>query len=61
MADALMKYETIVSDQIDTSLEGKAPGPPADWWGDEKGPTPDEPTGKASTGEDPDLDPAKLH
>ncbi len=61
MADALMKYETIDSGQIDTIMEGKEPGPPADWSDDEKGPTPDEPTGKASTGEDPDLDPAKLH
>ncbi|MCP4878024.1 MAG: ATP-dependent zinc metalloprotease FtsH [Gammaproteobacteria bacterium] len=61
MADALMKYETIDSGQIDTIMDGKDPGPPDDWSDDEKGSTPDEPTGKASTGEDPDLDPAKLH
>jgi cell division protease FtsH len=61
MADALMKYETIDAGQIDSIMEGKEPGPPADWSDDETPPTPDEPTGKASTGEDPDLDPAKLH
>ncbi|MCP4980525.1 MAG: ATP-dependent zinc metalloprotease FtsH [Gammaproteobacteria bacterium] len=61
MADALMKFETIDSGQIDTIMDGKEPGPPDDWSHDEKGSTPDEPTGKASTGEDPDLDPAKLH
>ena len=61
MADALMKYETIDSGQIDAIMEGREPGPPADWSDDETGPTPDEPTGTASTGEDPDLDPAKLH
>ncbi|NIN33688.1 MAG: ATP-dependent zinc metalloprotease FtsH [Gammaproteobacteria bacterium] len=31
MADALMKYETIDRDQIDTIMQGKEPGPPADW------------------------------
>ena len=31
MADALMKYETIDSDQIDDIMEGKAPRPPTDW------------------------------
>ncbi len=31
MADALMKYETIDSDQIDTIMQGKEPGPPKDW------------------------------
>ncbi|MCP4145299.1 MAG: ATP-dependent zinc metalloprotease FtsH, partial [bacterium] len=31
MADALMKYETIDSSQIDTIMEGKEPGPPEDW------------------------------
>ncbi|MDJ0777508.1 MAG: ATP-dependent zinc metalloprotease FtsH [Gammaproteobacteria bacterium] len=63
MADALMKYETIDSGQIDTIMEGKVPGPPDDWSDDESG------SGRAaskreddtSTGEDPNLDPAKLH
>jgi len=30
MADALMEYETIDTDQIDDIMEGKAPRPPAD-------------------------------
>ena len=37
MADALIKYETIDSDQIDQIMEGKVPSPPADW--DDEGPT----------------------
>lgn len=31
MAEALLKYETIDSDQIDVIMEGKEPGPPRDW------------------------------
>ena len=31
MSDALMKYETIDSNQIDDIMEGKDPRPPADW------------------------------
>ncbi len=31
MAEALIKYETIDSDQITDILEGRAPRPPADW------------------------------
>jgi cell division protease FtsH len=31
MADALLKYETIDSDQIDAIMEGREPGPPRDW------------------------------
>ena len=61
MADALMKYETIDSNQIDAIMEGKEPGPPKDWGDDEPGTPPDEASGKTSTDEDPDLDPAKLH
>jgi len=63
MADALMKYETIDARQIDTIMEGRVPGPPQDWSDDEPGPKTNEPSGKASSGEDPDpdLDPAKLH
>jgi cell division protease FtsH len=37
MADALMKYETIDSDQIDDIMAGKPPRPPADW--DDTAPT----------------------
>ncbi len=35
MADALMKYETIDSDQIDEIMEGKVPQPPANWQDDD--------------------------
>lgn len=35
MADALMKYETIDSGQIDAIMEGREPGPPSDWTGDD--------------------------
>ena len=31
MAKALLKYETIDSDQIDAIMEGNEPGPPKDW------------------------------
>ena len=31
MADALIKYETIDSDQIDDIMSGKQPRPPQDW------------------------------
>ena len=36
MAEALIKYETIDSGQIDSIMEGKEPGPPADWGDDNK-------------------------
>ena len=64
MADALMKYETIDSKQIDTIMEGKEPGPPQDWGEDEDdspGKTGDT-SSKSEPEDDPDLpDPAKLH
>ena len=37
MADALIKYETIESTQIDNIMEGQEPGPPAGWGDDDKG------------------------
>ena len=37
MAKALVKYETINSDQIDDIMEGKQPRPPEDWEDDEPG------------------------
>lgn len=37
MADALMKYETIDSEQIDDIMEGKAPRPPKGWGGNGSG------------------------
>ncbi|HFQ92065.1 MAG TPA: ATP-dependent zinc metalloprotease FtsH [Chromatiales bacterium] len=57
MAEALMKYETIDSHQIDDIMEGKDPRPPQDW-GEYEGPTsggasgvkPDEEGGKKKKG-----------
>ncbi len=49
MADALMKYETIDSDQIDDIMAGKEPRPPRDW-GQYEGP--------GSSGSAPDTDTA---
>ena len=36
MADALIRYETIDSNQIDSVMEGREPGPPADWSDEDK-------------------------
>lgn len=36
MAQALIKYETIDSDQIDSIMSGTEPGPPKDWASDDK-------------------------
>ncbi|MEP5763418.1 MAG: ATP-dependent zinc metalloprotease FtsH [Halieaceae bacterium] len=46
MADALIMYETIDSDQIDSIMEGRMPDPPSDW-GDS--------TGGTGTGNDGDA------
>ncbi len=40
MADALLKYETIDSEQIDDLMAGKVPGPPKDWDNNDNGDTP---------------------
>ena len=40
MADALIKYETIDADQIDTIMQGKEPGPPKDWGNTDPGSPP---------------------
>ena len=58
MAKALIKYETINSDQIDDIMEGKQPRPPEDWKDDEPGGT-----AVADSGEDtgPIGGPASLH
>jgi cell division protease FtsH len=49
MADALMKYETIDSDQIDDIMAGKVPRPPADWDDSESdAPGPGAPTSKGT-------------
>ncbi len=66
MADALLKYETIDSEQIDDIMEGKVPRPPADWSDDDKG-TPSNGVGvetegtQKGKGDDQIGDPASLH
>jgi cell division protease FtsH len=41
MAEALIKFETINSEQIDQIMEGQEPDPPEDWNENEPGPTGD--------------------
>ena len=48
MADALMQYETIDSEQIDDIMEGRTPRPPSDWSGDDRGTPPDEGASEAA-------------
>jgi cell division protease FtsH len=58
MAEALLQYETIDSQQIDDIMQGRRPGPPADW--DKPAPTPP-PSPSPRAGEprpDPVGDPA---
>jgi cell division protease FtsH len=43
MADALMKYETIDSDQIQRIMKGMDPGAPGSWSGDTRVPPPSKP------------------
>ncbi len=47
MAEALMKYETIDREQIDTIMNGKMPGPPSGWNDDDAG------GGRGVTAEEP--------
>ena len=66
MADALLKYETIGSDQIDDIMEGKVPKPPADWSDDDKGePSDGHGVEEEASGDDKNDDqvgdPASLH
>ena len=62
MADALIKYETIDSGQIDSIMEGKEPGPPADWGdedrtrGKEVGPDETQQKDEGQSVEDPAID-----
>ena len=53
MANALMKFETIDSNQIDDIMDGKPPRPPADWDDSESSVGPDD-SGSKSTEEKPD-------
>lgn len=48
MADALMQYETIDSEQIDDIMEGKTPRPPSGWSGDDRGAPPEDGEPEAS-------------
>lgn len=52
MADALIRYETIDSDQIDDIMLGKEPRPPADWDDEPGDQGPGAPETKAASGED---------
>ena len=67
MADALLKYETIGSDQIDDIMEGKVPKPPVDWSDDDKGEASSDDHGVEEKASDDDKnddqvgDPASLH
>ena len=67
MTDALMKYETIGSDQIDQIMEGKVPDPPEGWDepgsdGDEKDKDNSVKGSSASSGDDPSMgDTAEQH
>jgi len=54
MADALMKWETIDSGQIDEIMEGKEPSPPASWSDDD---TPNSDGGVTSSKSDPVSNP----
>ncbi|MCG8382750.1 MAG: ATP-dependent zinc metalloprotease FtsH [Gammaproteobacteria bacterium] len=69
MAEALIKYETIDSDQINDIMKGKKPGPPADWSDDDPSqtlPEKDDTSEKQNTEKKPKDDgsvpgPAGLH
>ncbi|HBR96554.1 MAG TPA: ATP-dependent metalloprotease, partial [Gammaproteobacteria bacterium] len=50
MSEALMKYETIDSGQIDAIMEGRQPGPPSDWT-DDNGEPPGSPDNSGVTRE----------
>jgi len=52
MADLLMKYETIDSDQIDAIMEGREPGAPKDWTDDKPTPPPAAPESDSKTDKD---------
>jgi cell division protease FtsH len=54
MADALMKYETIDTAQIDALMEGKEPPPPEDWT--DTGPSPKDSGGGTGARKEPKSD-----
>jgi cell division protease FtsH len=53
MAEALIKYETIDTDQIDDIMSGKKPRPPKDWEEPEAGPPADGSSKQPSKDKDP--------
>ena len=59
MAEALMQYETIDAGQIDVIMEGRKPGPPADWGDNDDGGVTAEPSEKPADGSV--GDPAEEH
>lgn len=62
MAELLMKYETIDSDQIDAIMEGREPGEPKDWMDDSSSTPPSEPDTASDSDKDPSGEPAdQLH
>ena len=70
MADALLKYETIDHLQIQAIMEGREPGPPADWKDDGQSPNAgdqgtagaDDSAAEGESGKDGPLgDPASQH
>jgi cell division protease FtsH len=52
MAEALLQYETIDARQIDDIMNGREPGPPADW--QKPGSTPPPPPPRGDAGSAPD-------
>jgi cell division protease FtsH len=63
MAETLIKYETIDAQQIDAIMEGREPGPPADWENRDEPPAggKSEAAPKKKSGKGPIGGPASLH
>ena len=66
MAEALIRYETIDSEQIDEIMSGKEPSPPRDWSDDDSGGTPNAESGEETDDGESKKDgsiggPASLH
>ena len=64
MAAALIKFETLDTEQIDDIMSGKPPRPPQDWLDDDSSPTPtsERETGDGDVSEDGKIGgPASLH
>ncbi|MDQ2069124.1 ATP-dependent zinc metalloprotease FtsH [Natronospira bacteriovora] len=63
MAEALMQYETIDSDQIDAIMDGRKPGPPKGWGDPGQGTASSGEVGddRGREGDDPVGDPARQH